>query len=123
MPKQVGGMPINTWIVEGIMCTANGFSQLREICSTINMPCMLPSVFNKMIEAVKKEKRLAMMNNEIDDDDIWSYKTNYTQHKCNKNCSGSSTATEADIIAEDLFKSIPMHGLKYSKLLRDVYHQ
>lgn len=192
IPKPVGGMPINTAIVEGIICTGNGFSQLREICSTINMPCMSNSLFykkisqlgghledlayEKMIEAGKEEKRLAVENNEVDDDGVpqitvvadgsWakrSYKTNYNshsgaaciigyrtkkvlfcgvrnntcsicakghsnteintvdapQHKCYKNWSGSSTAMEADIIAEGFLRSIEMHGIKYSKLIGD----
>ncbi|XP_077285484.1 uncharacterized protein LOC143910762 [Arctopsyche grandis] len=74
----------NTAFVEGIVCTGNGYSQLNEICGVINMPCMsrgtytsieqhlAPTIeecaFDEMIVAGEEEKRLAILNGDIDEE-------------------------------------------------------
>ncbi|XP_045763690.1 uncharacterized protein LOC123866281 [Maniola jurtina] len=72
----------NTAIVEGILCSGNGYAQLNEICSVLNMPNMHQNTYTKieqsltplieecaieeMIAAGEEEKRLAILNGEID---------------------------------------------------------
>lgn len=43
---------INTAVVEGIVCTGNGYSQLDEICSVINMPNMNRSTYTKIEQSL-----------------------------------------------------------------------
>lgn len=73
---------INVALVEGIVCTGNGYSQLEEICAATNMPCMSNQTFFKiekqiqgtfescaldeMLAAGEEEKRLALLNNDVD---------------------------------------------------------
>lgn len=72
----------NNAVVKGILCSGNGYAQLNEIFSTLNMPnmnkstytyieqCMTPLIeecaIDEMIAAGQEEKRLAILNGEID---------------------------------------------------------
>lgn len=74
----------NNAIAEGILCSGNGYAQLNEICSVLNMPNMNKSTYTKieqsmipiieecaideMIAAGQEEKRLAVLNGEVDKD-------------------------------------------------------
>lgn len=75
---------VNTAIVEGIICTGNGYSQLNEICCVVNMPNMNRSTYTKieqslvptieecaldeMITAGQEEKRLPILNGDVDEE-------------------------------------------------------
>lgn len=76
-------MSINTAVVEGVMCTGNGYSQWNEICGVLNMPnmdcktytnieqCLAPTIeecaLEEMIAAGEEEKRLAILNGDVDE--------------------------------------------------------
>lgn len=39
---------VNIALIEGIVCTGNGYSQLNAICSVINMPNMSRTTYTKI---------------------------------------------------------------------------
>lgn len=41
------------------------------------------------------------------------------EHKCYKNWSGTSSAMESDIIVEGFQQSMPLHGVKFSRMIGD----
>lgn len=77
-------LSVNDAVVEGIVCSGNGYGQLNEICSVLNMPNMSNSTYTKieqrltpnieecaldeMIAAGQEEKRLAVLNGDVDND-------------------------------------------------------
>ncbi|XP_047023593.1 uncharacterized protein LOC124632693 isoform X2 [Helicoverpa zea] len=79
--KEKKDIPINLNVIEGISQTGNGWSQLDEVCASLNMPNMSETYYSKynkklagiqkdialqlMLEAGAEERRLALEANDV----------------------------------------------------------
>ncbi|KAF2882195.1 hypothetical protein ILUMI_23983, partial [Ignelater luminosus] len=140
--SEVSCLNVNEAAVMARIMTGSGYAHMEETAATLNMPCMSKGYYHKlqnkmydnihtaawqqMRKAAENKSAIAVEQGNGDADGIPCITIivdgSWGKRPYNMNCTsmnGSSSAMEADIIAEGFRLSKTMYNIKYARVVGD----